>query len=134
MTTQERPTVLVVEDDRASRELYEYALRLAGFDVLLATDGLGALRMLEHELPDAIVLDLDLPWISGIDVQQEIVSHAETSTIPIIVVTGTEWSPRSPVYALLRKPVTVHQIVETVRRAIGESSGSSSDGTPKHRR
>ena len=91
MTTHERPTILLVEDDRATREMFDYALRLEGFTVLVAGDRLGALRLIEHDLPDVIVLDLDLPHVSGIDVQQELMAHAETSAIPIVVVTGTEW-------------------------------------------
>jgi hypothetical protein len=55
MATHERPTVLLVEDDRATREMFDYALRMDEFAVLLASDGLIALRVIEHELPDVIV-------------------------------------------------------------------------------
>src|SRR4051812_30065283 len=101
----ERPTILLVEDDRATREMFEYALRMEGFTVIATSDGLGALRLLEYELPDAIVLDLDLPHVSGIDVQQEVMAHAETSAIPIIVVTGTDWRAPGGVFRVLRKPI-----------------------------
>src|SRR5437870_3183387 len=100
MTSYERPTVLVVDDDRATREMFDYALRFAGFRVLLAADGFVALRLIEHELPDVIVLDLDLPHVSGIDVQQEVMAHAETSAIPIVIVTGTEWTTPKGVFQI----------------------------------
>ena len=134
MTTEYRPTVLVVEDDRATRELFEYGLRLAGFEVSLAADGLTALRFLDQQLPDAIVLDLELPWVTGLDIQQEVVSHAESSAIPIIVVTGTDWTPASPVYAVLRKPITSFEVVAMVQRALGGSSAPTGGETHRKRR
>jgi DNA-binding response OmpR family regulator len=114
----DRQTILLVEDDRATREMFEYALRMEGFAVIATCDGLGALRLLEYELPDAIVLDLDLPHVSGIDVQQEVMAHAETSAIPIIVVTGTDWRAPGGVFRVLRKPITPDVLIVTLRHAL----------------
>ena len=125
MTTHERPTVLLVEDDRATREMFDYALRMEGFAVLVASDGLIALRVIEQQLPDVIVVDLDLPHVSGIDVQQEVMAHAETAAIPIVVVTGTEWKTPGGVFQTLRKPITPDVLVAVVRKAL-----SPPDGTP----
>jgi DNA-binding response OmpR family regulator len=116
-----RPTILLVEDDRATREMFEYAMRLEGFAVLATADGLGALRLLEHEIPDAIVLDLDLPHVSGVDVQQDVVAHADTSAIPIIVVTGTDWKTPGGVFQVLRKPITADVLITALRRALSPS-------------
>src|SRR5258705_6639939 len=79
MTTYERPTVLLVEDDNATREMFDYALRMAGFSVTAVRDGFAALRSIEQGCPDIVVLDLDLPHVSGLDVHQELMSHAERS-------------------------------------------------------
>jgi DNA-binding NtrC family response regulator len=117
--TQDPPLVLLVEDDRATREMFEYALRLAGFTVSSMADGLTALRAIDqHCIPDVVVLDLDLPQVSGIDVHQEIVSHAETCAIPIIVVTGTNWHPPKGVFRTLRKPIASDVLVKVVERAL----------------
>jgi DNA-binding response OmpR family regulator len=134
MTTHERPTILVVEDDRATREMYEYALRMEGFAVLVASDGFGALRLLEHELPDAIVIDLDLPHVSGINVQQEVLAHAETSAIPIIVVTGTDWKTPGGVFQILRKPITPDVLVPVVRKALSPPDGTLPSDHGRRRR
>ena len=120
MTTHERPNVLLVEDDRATREMYEYALRLAGFTVSAAADGFAGLRVIEQQLPDVIVLDLDLPHVSGLDVHQEIVSHAETRSIPIVVVTGTGWKAPAGVFRTLRKPINSDVLVAVVQQALEE--------------
>ena len=113
-----------MEDDRATREMYEYALQISGFSVSIAADGLTALRLIEQKLPDVIVLDLDLPHVSGIDVQQEVMAHAETSAIPIIVVTGTDWKPPADVLQILRKPIAADTLVAAVLRAIAAIDGS----------
>src|SRR5919204_2837649 len=122
MPTFERPTVLLVEDDRATREMFGYALRIGGFDVLLAGDGFTALRLIEEQveerLPDVVVLDLNLPQLSGRDVHQEILAHAETRVIPVIVVTGTESDPLPKVFRTLRKPVAPDVLVAVVQEAL----------------
>jgi len=115
----ELPTVLLVEDDRATREMFDYALRLAGFAVSAAADGLSALRILDqHFIPSVIVLDLDLPQVSGTDVHQEIVSHAETQAIPVVVVTGTTWQAPLGVFRTLRKPINSDVVVSVVQQAL----------------
>ena len=122
MTTHEHSTILLVEGDRATREMLQFALRFEGFKVLVASDGLGSLRVLEHELPDVIVLDLDLSFVSGIDVQQEVLAHAETSAIPIVVVTGTDWKPTG-VFQILRKPITADALLKVIRKALSPRDG-----------
>jgi response regulator RpfG family c-di-GMP phosphodiesterase len=60
-------TVLVVEDDPELRALYRSALKAAGYQVVAVDDGVAALRHLENEVPDAVVLDLGLPLLDGGD-------------------------------------------------------------------
>jgi DNA-binding NtrC family response regulator len=114
--------------------MFEYALRLAGFDVSTAADGLGALRILDqHYVPNAIVLDLDLPQVSGIDVHQEVVSHAATQAIPIIIVTGTTWRAPAGVFRTLRKPINSDVLVNVVQRALAKELDQSATGDVAHR-
>jgi len=131
MTTQERPSVLIVEDDRATREMYEYALRMAGLTVVVANDGYAALRMIDQEVPDVIVLDLDLPHVSGMDVHEEVMAHAETRITPVVVVTGTDWPMPASVFRILRKPINSEMLINAVMHAL-----SSKDEPPSgpHRR
>jgi len=99
--------------------MFEYALRIAGFNVSTAADGLIALRAIDqHCIPDVVVLDLDLPQVSGIDVHQEIMSHARTCAIPVVVVTGTNWQPPAGVFRTLRKPIPSDVLVNVVQRAV----------------
>ena len=87
---EERRTVLVVEDDQAVRRMYRTALSFAGFDVIEADDAISALRSLDQYAIDIVVLDLVLPTLSGLAVQQEIAAHAHTASIPVVIVTGSD--------------------------------------------
>ena len=127
MNTSDRPDVLLVEDDDATREMFDYALRMAGFAVTAVRDGLAALRSIEQQCPDVVVLDLDLPHVSGMDVYQEIVSHAETCRIPIIVVTGTNWQTPTEVFRTLRKPIGSDVLVTTIEKALAQASADPPD-------
>ena len=120
MATQRR-TVLLVEDDRATRELFAEALHWAGLGVLAAGDGLTALRILDQQRPDVVVLDLELPHVSGLDVHQEILAHAETRDVPVVIVTGTDWPAPPGTFRILRKPIGADVVVTTVLSALAGS-------------
>jgi DNA-binding response OmpR family regulator len=131
LTTYARSTILLVEDDRATREMFDYALRIGGFDVMSVGDGLSALRTIDqHCIPDVVVLDLDLPHVSGIDVHQEIVSHAETCATPVIIVTGTNWQSPSGVFRTLRKPINSDVLIKVVRLALASRQSDAEQLAP----
>lgn len=57
--------IVLVEDDQMLAELYQTRLELAGYTCLVANDGLSGLALIEKELPDLVLLDLMLPYVSG---------------------------------------------------------------------
>lgn len=113
----DRRSVLVVDDDVATREMFRMALRIAGFDVETASDGVAALKRIEQRVPDVVVLDLGLPGINGIAVHGELDSQERTRNVPIVIVTGTDWHSPFPVSAALAKPLAPHELVDAVRDA-----------------
>ena len=119
--------ILVVEDDADLRALYRTALRLAGYFVQEAGDGFAALRALDADPPDLVVLDLGLPGMSGYVVRQELAAQADTRHIPIVVVTGTPGPHEGlDVDCLLRKPVSPDELVAAVWDCL--ASGASASG------
>lgn len=119
----ERRTVLVVEDDEDLRRLFRTALVLAGYDVVEAGDGLEALLRIDQAPPDLVVLDIVLPRLSGIAVQQEIAAQAVTREIPIVVITGSAMEADNlDVACFLRKPVSPEQVVDVVRRCLASGA------------
>jgi DNA-binding response OmpR family regulator len=119
----EPQTVLVVEDDAAVRRMYRAALSFAGFVVLEADDAIAALRSLDQYSVDLVVLDLMLPTLSGLAVQQEIAAHAHTANLPVVIVTGSDMSlDEVDVACILRKPVTPEQLVDAVRSCLASGA------------
>jgi DNA-binding response OmpR family regulator len=110
-------TVLVVEDDRPLREFFATTLAIAGYRVIQADDGVAALRLVEADPPDLVVLDLYLPTLDGFSVRDEIWAHTETRNIPIVIVTGSAVTGRYRVRdeCILRKPVMPEQLLHVVR-------------------
>ncbi len=84
----EQPSVLVVEDEPAQREVLAYNLEAEGFEVLRAENGEEALLLVREAAPDLIVLDWMLPNVSGIEVCRQIKSRPETRAVPIIMLSA----------------------------------------------
>jgi DNA-binding response OmpR family regulator len=81
------PRVLVVEDDEAIAQVLQRSLRLEGYDVRIAEDGIAALDEAHAFLPDLVVLDLGLPKLDGIEVAKRM---RETDDVPILVLTARD--------------------------------------------
>jgi len=83
-----RDTILVVDDEPDVVDLVRYHFHRAGFDVLIAFSGPSGLTVATESRPDAIVLDIMLPQMSGIEVCKALRSGTQTSTIPILLLTA----------------------------------------------
>jgi DNA-binding response OmpR family regulator len=115
--------ILIVEDDVALRRLYRTALAFAGYEIQEAADGLEALHIIDNHPPHLVVLDLNLPTVSGFVVQQDIAARAHTRHIPIIIVTGTSESLDGlELPCVLRKPVSPDDLIDTVRKCLASGS------------
>ncbi len=88
MTAAPRPTVLVVEDEAAQREVLTYNLEAEGFAVAGAATGDEALLLMDETPPDVILLDWMLPGVSGIEICRRVKARAETRGIPVIMLTA----------------------------------------------
>ncbi len=86
--THHRPTVLLVEDEPAQREVLCYNLDAEGFHVLQAADGEEAMMLVAEAQPDIIVLDWMLPRLSGIEVCRRLKMNPETRAITIIMLSA----------------------------------------------
>ena len=83
-----RPRVLVVDDDRQSRDLLARILTKEHYDVQTAADGETALSAVAAQLPDLILLDVHLPGVNGFDVCHRLKQSQATRLVPIVLVTG----------------------------------------------
>ncbi len=85
-TTQ--PHVLIVEDEPAQREVLSYNLEAEGFRTSTADNGEAAIRAVQEDPPDVIVLDWMLPSVSGIEVCRQLKAKPETREVPIIMLSA----------------------------------------------
>ena len=88
MAVKTRPTILVVEDEPAQREVLSYNFEAEGFDVTTAENGEEALLLVDEIAPDIIVLDWMLPNVSGIEVCRRLKSRSDTRAIPVIMLSA----------------------------------------------
>jgi len=83
-----RPTVLLVEDEPAQREMLAYNLEAEGFEVITADNGEDGLILVDENDPDLIVLDWMMPQLSGIEVCRRLKSNSKTRQIPVIMLSA----------------------------------------------
>ena len=87
-TETAQPRVLVVDDDRAIREMLSQVLGREGYDVTVAADGSAALETMSHHRPDVILLDIVLPGPDGFEICRQLKQDPRTLLTPVILVTG----------------------------------------------
>ena len=115
-----KPKLLVVDDDKYIRRILAMGLSLEGFDVEQAADGLEAFEMLRNQPPDAITLDLMMPVMDGRSFIHRVRDELG-SDVPIVVLTSVDRAEamkdlaETGASAILHKPAEVHEIVETLR-------------------
>lgn len=112
-----RRTVLVVDDDGSVRELLALALQLEGYSTHQAADGLDALVTIRTgPIPDAIVLDLEMPLMSGWEVRAALLADPALARIPVIVVSS---SPRAvDASRRLPKPFDLDELLAALRELV----------------
>lgn len=117
-------TVLVVEDDRELAGVLADALAEYGYRVECAPDGAVALARLESERPAAIILDLLMPEMDGLEFLGSRRHNRELSDIPVIVLTGqrgmTHRARALAADVVLEKPVKLLMLVEAIHRVVDE--------------
>jgi len=81
-------TILVAEDSADSREMLQILLEMKGYDVISAGDGHLAVEVAVHQIPDLILIDLELPGIDGVSVAKALRLRPELKSVPIIIISG----------------------------------------------
>jgi two-component system cell cycle response regulator DivK len=117
--------VLIVEDNELNMKLFHDLLEAQGYDILETREGLQALALAREHRPDLILMDIQLPEISGLEVTKWLKEDDELAHIPVIAVTafamkGDEERIREGgCEAYLSKPISVTLFLDTVRRFLG---------------
>jgi two-component system cell cycle response regulator DivK len=118
-------TVLIVEDNELNMKLFRDLLEAHGYATLQTRNGIEALSLARDHRPDLILMDIQLPEVSGLDVTKWLKEDDELRQIPVIAVTafamkGDEERIREGgCEAYISKPITVSMFLDTIRQFIG---------------
>jgi two-component system cell cycle response regulator DivK len=120
-------TVLIVEDNELNMKLFHDLLQANGFATIETRNGIEALDLARKHKPDLILMDIQLPEVSGLEVTKWIKEDDELKSIPVVAVTafamkGDEERIRAGgCEAYLSKPISVAKFLETVRHFIKDN-------------
>ncbi len=115
----EKPIALIVEDDRDIVALFRHVLDVAGYHTEIVLDGKDAMDRLDVLIPHIVLLDLQLPRVSGIEILKRIRDDERLKRVPVVVITAyapmADSLPVEPDLLLL-KPVDINQLSNLVQR------------------
>jgi two-component system, cell cycle response regulator DivK len=126
--TRPRKKILVVEDNELNRKLLTDLLSFQGHEIFETAHGLDAIRIAHDAHPDLILLDIQLPDVSGFDVARRLKADDATHSIPIIAVTAfamvgdEQRALQSGCDAYVSKPINVANFLAMIERWLGLSS------------
>ena len=116
--------VLIAEDNPDLRAIFARVFSRQHFTVTLAMDGVEAMKCLDEEVPDVLVLDVNMPRMSGLQVLARIRQQQKLKGLKVIVVTGNALAVQHPeaAYAdlFLVKPVSILDLVTLAERLAGD--------------
>ena len=121
-------TILIVEDNDLNLKLFRDLLGANGFKTIETKEGLEAINITRNSRPDLILMDIQLPEISGLDVTKRIKADESIRDIPIIAVTAfamkddEEKILRAGCEAYISKPISIDHFLATVRKFLNETS------------
>jgi two-component system cell cycle response regulator DivK len=119
-------TVLIVEDNELNMKLFHDLLDAQGYRTLQTRSGVDALSLARKHRPNLILMDIQLPEVSGLEVTKWLKDDEELRDIPIIAVTAfamkgdEERIRQGGCEAYISKPISIGAFLETVRRYLGE--------------
>ena len=123
-------TVLVVEDNELNMKLFHDLLEAKGYNIVQTRNGLEAIDLAREHRPDLILMDIQLPEVSGLEVTKWIKEDDDLRSIPVIAVTAfamkgdEERIRQGGCEAYLSKPISVTKFLDTVKTYIGEPQSS----------
>lgn len=123
--------ILIVEDNEINRSMFGSLLGASGYDTIEADNGAQALTMIRKEKPNLILMDIQLPELSGTEVTRQIKADPELRNIPIIAVTAfglkedEERIRNSGVDEYILKPISIVPFLDTIRKHLEKAKNNN---------
>jgi len=119
-------SVLIVEDNELNMKLFNDLLEANGYDIIQTRNGMEALELARKHKPDLILMDIQLPEVSGLEVTKWIKEDDALRAIPVIAVTAfamkgdEERIRQGGCEAYISKPISVKKFIETIKYYLGD--------------
>ena len=119
-----KPKVIIVDDDRETRELLALALQMENFEVSQAANGLRLISTLHVDRPDVILLDVNMSWIDGFELCRAVRKNEEFRQIPVIFIsarssaTDVKRGREAGASDYFTKPVELPTLIARIRELI----------------
>lgn len=123
-------TVLVADDSPDTLEVIGYALRMSGYQVCFASDGIEALKILEEICCQVVVSDLSMPNVDGIELLHAIRARPDLRHLPFVLMSaahGDLGSAASQIDGLLAKPFNLDELLSMLARVLGKTDASAQE-------
>ena len=120
-----RKKILVVDDEAHITHVVSLKLGNAGYDIITANDGEEGLELALHELPDLVITDLQMPYMSGVELCARLREDPKTAQIPVIMLTARGYAlaqedlDRTNIKSVMSKPFSPRQVLEMANDLIG---------------
>jgi two-component system cell cycle response regulator DivK len=118
-------TVMIVEDNELNMKLFHDLLEAHGYHTICTRDSFNVLDLARTHRPDLILMDIQLPEVSGLEVTKWLKEDPELKAIPVVAVTAyamredEERIREGGCQAYMSKPISVAKFIETIRRFLG---------------
>jgi len=119
-------TILIVEDNELNMKLFRDLLEAHGYATVETRDGREALDLVRKHRPDLVIMDIQLPEISGLEITKQIKADNSLKSIPIVAVTAfamkgdEDWVIQGGCDGYIAKPISVMPFIQTVKKFLGE--------------
>ena len=120
-------TIVIVEDEVDTAEMFGEMMRLTGYQVYKTYSGTRALATIAEKMPDAVILDLMMPDLSGLEVLHMMHRDPRLAKIPVVIVSAkglpsdVKVGLQAGAAAYLTKPVSFHDLANAIEKAVSKA-------------
>ncbi len=144
MVAPGKKKIIIVDDDRETREMLKMALELEGYEVSLAANGLRLISTLHVDRPDVILLDVVMSWINGFELCRAVKKNEEFKDIPVIFVSARKTQKdidagmAAGAVDYFPKPIDMERLIARLAGRVGAppapgSGAAGENGAPRAR-
>jgi CheY-like chemotaxis protein len=128
--------ILVVDDEAHILHVLSLKLRNAGYEVVTAVDGEDGFELASQHLPDLIITDFQMPYMTGLELCKALATHGPTEHIPVLILTARGYAlddedlKLGNIKGMLSKPFSPRAVLQLVQDTLSAALANGSNGTP----